>query len=209
MVIAVSLAVAKPWAAPDDDAANPVAGSRALPTAAGAPGASAVAASPTIRLDNADSRLDPLCFGTNVWLVTYVERWQGQTDRVWRALEPALVASGPDDERIPVVGIYSSGVTQLGWCAPVVGGEKPSEPVDVAVWLRSTSGASPIVVHTTRPVSDHSPFSGLYQPPGRGPSSRAASWPDGTYVFRYRENDGRERWFAVEVEIRPSPTPAL
>lgn len=151
------------------------------------------------------------CLDTRTWLVASVERsLERSTEeriRVWRALEPATSASGPDDPAIPEVSIVSEGLTELGWCAPIVGAEQPSAPVDVAVWLRAPGGAKPIMLDSSRPVSDSTPFGALYRPPGKGPASKAVWWPNGTYVFRYREARGRVRWFAIGVETRPLPSP--
>lgn len=152
------------------------------------------------------------CLDTRTWLVASVERSfersSEQRIRVWRALEPATSASGPDDPAIPIVSIVSEGLTELGWCAPTVADETPSPPVDVRVWIRAPGGARPITLDTSRPVSDRSPYGAIYGPPGQGPSSKADWWPNGTFVFRYREADGRERWFAIEVETRSVASPA-
>jgi hypothetical protein len=43
---------------------------------------------------------------------------------------------------------------------------------------------------------------------GKGTISGAEISSDFVYVFRYREHDGRERWFAIAVEIRAKLSPA-
>jgi hypothetical protein len=122
-------------------------------------------------------------------------------------LEPGTSAGGPDDPTIPDVSIVSEGLTELGWCAPIVGDERPVPPVDLTVWRRAAGSATPITLDSSRPATDRTPYGAMYRPPGKGPSSRATIWPDATYVFRYRDADGRERWFAIDVETRPSPSP--
>ena len=164
--------------------------------------------SPSSTDSPANRAVAAFCLQPGSWLVASVERWRDQRIRVWRALSPASSARGPDDPSIPVVPVVSEGLTELGWCAPVSGPELPSAPVEITVWLRGAGGASPIEVDSSRPASDRSALGELYRPPGRGPSSRAASWLPGTYVFRYREHDGRERWFAIAVEIRARLSPA-
>jgi hypothetical protein len=207
VVIALIVVLVKPW-----QAAGPGDGG----SVAGAPRADAPLAtnrllepSPSSTDSPANRAVAAFCLQPGSWLVASVERWRDQRIRVWRALSPASSARGPDDPSIPVVPVVSEGLTELGWCAPVSGPESPSAPVAITVWLRSVGGAAPIAVDSSRPASDRSALGELYRPPGRGPSSRAASWLPGTYVFRYREHDGRERWFAIAVEIRPrlSPTP--
>jgi hypothetical protein len=129
-----------------------------------------------------------------------VERWRDQQIRVWRALEPATTATGPDDPAIPIIPVVSEGLTELGWCAPVRGGGRPSTPAVVTVWFRSAAQARPIVLAISRPIAGRSPFGELYRSP-----SRSTFWSSGTYVFRYEESDRRQHWFAIDVEIRPSP----
>ena len=205
--ITLVIVVAKPWQSPGD------ASGAGSPTAVTRPSADpAAVGTPSNTDDPATAAVAAFCLNTRSWLIASVERTVGhsgdQRIRVWRVLEPATSASGPDDPSIPDVSIVSEGLTELGWCAPIVGDEKPSPPVDMAVWLRSPTGARPITLDSSRPVTDRTPYGAMYRPPGRGPSSKAASWPNGSYVFRYREAGGRERWFAIEVEIRTRVSPA-
>lgn len=205
--IALVVVVTKPWPTADGTGeSSPVPNPSGQGSGAGRPSTP----SPSHRFTDGAELVAAFCLDTRSWLVASVERSLersgDQRIRVWRALEPATSARGPDDPAIPDVSVVSEGLTELGWCAPVVGDEKPSPPVDVTVWLRTTGLARPITLNSSRPLSDRSPYGELYRPPGKGPSSRAAFWPDGTYVFRYRQSDGRERWFAIEVEIRPRPS---
>ncbi len=199
------IVVVKPW-----QAAEPAAGGAAAGTGRG--GASRVSDHPVPSPSSTDSPANlavaAFCLRPGSWLVASVERWRDQRIRVWRALVPASSARGPDDPSIPIVPVVSEGLTVLGWCAPVSGPDSPTAPVEVSVWLRGADGAAPITVDSSRPAADRSANGELYRPPGRGPSSRAASWSAGTYVFRYREHDGRERWFAIAVEIRARLSPA-
>ncbi len=194
--------VAKPWQPPRDapGTGSPI----APPRRASEP---SPAASPSGTDDQAALRVAAFCLNTRAWLVASVERTVGhagdQRIHVWRVLEPGTSASGPDDPAIPEVSIVSEGLTELGWCAPIVGDEQPSPPIDMSTWLRTPSGATRITLDSSRPATDRTPYGAMYRPPGKGPSSKAASWPDGTYVFRYHEADGRERWFAIDVETRP------
>ena len=195
--------VAKPWQSPGNESG---AGGPPLARRSAEP---AVSAAPSSSDDAAAARVAAFCLNTRSWLVASVERTIGhsgdQRIHVWRVLEPAPAATGPNDPAIPVVSILSEGLTELGWCAPIVGDEKPSAPVHLSVWLRAPGGATPTTLDSSRPVSDRTPYGAMYRPPGKGPSSSAASWPNGIYVFRYGEADGRERWFAIDVETRPLP----
>jgi len=205
LLIALVAVVAKPWAPAQPDGT----GSGSGPSRGGLLSTSnPVVPSPSASDDAASQAVAAFCLRPGSWLVASVERWRDQRIRVWRALVPATSARGPDDASIPVISVVSEGVTELGWCAPVSGADRPASPVEIEVWLRGASGASPIALDSSRPASDGSAFGELYRPPGRGPLSVAAFWSAGTYVFRYQENDGRERWFAIALEIRPRISPA-
>ena len=202
VAILTLIVVAKPWPAPNGS----------VGTVAGAPGRTAQPApASTTPAPSSPTHSNPMatdfCLNPSSWLLASIERSLDQRIRVWRALQPAVAAGGPKDRAIPIVSIYSERLDDLGWCAPVVGEERPSGPIDVTVWLRSPGGALQIAVESCCPAVDRSAFGDLYRPPRLAPGSRAESWPPGIYVFRYRESDGRERWFAVEVEIHPRSTP--
>jgi hypothetical protein len=207
--IALVLVVAKPWQT--DEGGSGGSGTGAGAPVAGAPVATNPLAerSPSSSANAAEQAVAAFCLRPGSWLVASVERWRDQRIRVWRALAPANSARGPDDPSIPIVPVISEGLTELGWCAPVSGPESPSAPVTVTVWLRGTGGATLIALNLSQPAGDPSAFGALYRLPGPDAGSTAVPWLPGTYVFRYRESDGRERWFAIAVEIRPrlSPTP--
>ena len=200
--------VTKPWGATEGDQ-----GTGQLPSTARRSLPLSPAPTPSHTKAVVDLEVTAFCLDNRSWLVASVERsLERSTDRqirVWRALEPAASAVGPEDSRIPVVSVVTEGLTELGWCAPTADGEIVSPTADVDAWVRAPDGARPIVLESSRPVSDTSPYGALYRPPGKGPSSKAAFWPNGTYVFRYREANARQRWFAIDVETRPvaSATP--
>lgn len=199
-LIAIAAAIIKPWASePVAGAAGPITtvvrsdrSDRTVPTPI-----------PTIRLDSAGPLVALFCLDPESWRIATVERWRDQTIRVWRAIEPTAVASGPNDPRIPVFPVVSEGVTELGWCAPVVGPDRPVGLATVEAWQRTAGRSMAIRTSGTRATGVGLSFGGLYSPPG-GVGDEV--WPDGSYVFRFREPTGRERWFAVEVELRPPTT---
>jgi len=204
VAIALVALIAKPWAVSDRPTPGEGGARRDHSTPTVRPDVAAVP-SPS---DGAGALVASFCLDPGSWLVASVERWRDQRIKVWRALEPAASARGPGDPTIPLVSFVSEGLTELGWCAPVIGTERPAAPVDVTVWRRTGGVASTLTVVSSRPLSGHSAFGDLYRPPSLLASSRGGTWSAGTYVFRYRENDGRVRWFAVEVEIRPEPSRA-
>jgi hypothetical protein len=197
MVIFMAAAVAKPWAS------EPPGGPAIVQAAAGADATRERATPfPTVRLDSAGPLVASFCLDPVSWRIATIERWRDQTIRVWRAIEPLADASGPDDSRIPYYPVVSQGVTELGWCAPVVGPDRPVGLATVDAWQRTPVGLVAIRTSSTRSTGVGLSFGNLYEPPG---SPESGVWPDGGYVFRYREAAGRERWFAVEVELRPKP----
>jgi len=197
-VIGLVVAIAKPWAA-DQPSAGEAGG---LAAAVERYGGSSRSPVPTLAPDSAGPLVAAFCLDPESWRVATIERWRDQTIRVWRAIEPLAIASGPNDARIPVFPIVSEGVTELGWCAPVVGPDRPVGLATVEAWQRTPTGSVAIRTTSTRPTGIGLSFGGLYLPPGP-PDTEL--WADGVYVFRYHEPAGRERWFAVEVERRPKP----
>jgi hypothetical protein len=156
--------------------------------------------SPTGSPDPA-AAVDAFCLERGTWLVASVETWQDQTVRVWRALEPATSATGPDDPTIPVIRVASERVLQIGWCAPPGDGSASTdaEAATLDVWRRSETGTRPQLMVRSRPVGAASPLGAMYVAPRRPLGSRSAVWPEGTYVFRHRSADGQEHWFAIRV----------
>jgi hypothetical protein len=197
-VIGLVIIVAKPWGAAEQQASR--SGGLAVGVLRPSP-VSRESPSPTIPPDSAGPLVASFCLDPRSWRVATIERWRDQTIRVWRAIDPVASASGPDDARIPTFPIVSEGITELGWCAPVVEPERPLDGAAIKVWRRSPNGSIAIPMSPSRPVDDATSLGALYLPPG---APAAEVWKDGTYVFRYREPAGRERWFAVEVELRPS-----
>ena len=227
VVIALVVAIAKPWAgsqSADPDATGGQPGGRPsdaegslltpMPT-------------PTVRIGSVEPAVSAFCLDPGGWRLASIELWRDQTIRVWRALEPAA-AIGPDDPTIPVIVVVSEGLPELGWCAPVIENDLPSRSATVKAWRRMASGSVSIRLDRSRPTDADSSFGALYGPPATPaigaaraipPDSESAgadaggspnplpaptdSWVDGIYVFRYGTAEGFEVWFAVQVELRP------
>jgi hypothetical protein len=196
-VIALAAAFVKPWAV-EAPSARPGGGAA---TASGATVRSGRSPIPTVRPDSAGPLVALFCLDPPSWRIATIERWRDQSIRVWRAIDPIAHASGPDDPRIPVFPVVSEGVTELGWCAPVVGPDRPEGRATIRVWRRTPDGPVAVRTTSTRATGAGTSFGGLYLPPG---DADLELWPDGGYVFRHHEPAGRERWFAVEVELRAS-----
>jgi hypothetical protein len=190
----VAAALLKPWElrigsgreAPADGAARAQAGAATPRARSTQPPASAVA-------------VQAMCLNAFSWRTATIEQWDDdQTVRVWRSLDPHA-ASGPRDPDIDVVPAVGETVPAIGYCAPAFGPESPLGPARVVAWRVDADTVTPIALRQVAPVGVVSEFGALFGPPDEG-----ASWPDGTYVFRYSEVDvdDNERWFAVEVRTQ-------
>jgi hypothetical protein len=199
VLAALAIAVVKPWAT--EPPASPSTGAVAEGRVVGTTSDPSGPAVPTLRHDSAGPLVALFCLDPQSWRVATIERWRDQSIRVWRAIDPIGSASGPDDPRIPVFPVVSEGVTELGWCAPVVGPDRPEGLAAIDAWHRTLDGPVSMPTTSTRATGAGTSFGGLYLPPG---DQDSGLWADGVYVFRYHEPTGRERWFAVEVELRAS-----
>lgn len=204
VAVLVSLAIVKPWGGGDTTS-----GARALATGAATdePGPSAAATRvPPSHTAGIDADVTRACLDPGSWRVASVEAYGAQTIRVWRALEPGT-ASGPADPAIPYVLVVSEGVTELGWCAPVAGSDRPTGETTVQAWTLGDGTARPLRLVRTGRTPHESTFGALYGPLSAVTGRRApevTGWPAGQYVFRLRLEDGDERWFGVDLELRPA-----
>jgi hypothetical protein len=222
-LLTLVLAIAKPWASADRPVG--VGGGSGLPAAAAsAEPTPATTGLATALPDRAGDTSDRSCLELRVWLATSVEHDQGRSIRVWRAVEPATAASGPDDASIPTIPIVSDGASAIGWCAPSYGVERPVDGPAPEIDMWRITDLGPVLLHLTRwpsgtVSSDDAWFGSLYGSPDVSPAapptasptavapgaSHLASdpdapiWPDGRYVLRYRQAARVERWFAMEV----------
>ena len=217
-VALLAVAILKPWG--PDKAGRETAAPRA------GPGITTPTQGPTPTADRSAKGLaEPICLGSVHWLLASVERWRDKPApgavgpeplfglvRVWRALAPVAMASGPTDPGIPYVRVSAFAVLTLGWCAPVVGNPESIQPATMTAWLIVQGVARPIDLVQVEPAVGSTPYAAMYGPPIRcagpcptlddrlGPGS--ISWAAGRYVFRY-ENPGvlGEVWFAVDLDL--------
>jgi hypothetical protein len=169
-----------------------------------------------------DVRDDPdllgRCHNTDAWLLSTVETSRGQTVRVLRVLSP-IASVEPDDPTIPRVVFGSERVTELGWCAPVVGPDRSPGVAEVQAWYVVAGHAQRVAIREDVPGGSAA-FGMLYRPPQgassdrtRGRPTRAGppatpSWQSGIYVFTVRDTAGAVRSFAIDLEIIPLRGPA-
>jgi hypothetical protein len=165
----------------------------------------------------ADADVATICLEPASWRTATIETWRDQTVRVWRAIDP-VVASGPDDPAIPIVPAVGNSVAAIGFCAPVVGPDRPSGPVTVEAWRRgpvagdvASPGSGPVAagavgsnpvpleIRPIVPAGSPSPFGALFGPPD---AEAGTGWPPGVVVFRYAPLAGgpsAATWFAIEI----------
>jgi hypothetical protein len=167
----------------------------------------------------ADPDVATICLEPASWRTATIETWRDQTVRVWRAIDP-VVASGPDDPAIPIVPAVGSRVAAIGFCAPVVGPDRPTGPVTVEAWRRDlprsegatatagtvaqeTAAPVPLQLRSVVPAGSPSPFGALFGPPAG--SDTGTGWPPGIIVFRYGQGAGgvatAATWFAIEISL--------
>ncbi len=180
---------------------------------------------------HADPDVATICLEPASWRTATIETWRDQTVRVWRAIDP-VVASGPDDPAIPIVPAVGSRVAAIGFCAPVVGPDRPTGPVTVEAWRRDlpvsegatgtpgtvaqgTNASLPLQLRSVVPAGSPSPFGALFGPPAG--SDDGTGWTPGIIVFRYAQQASgmttAATWFAIEISLtdaagRPARTGA-
>jgi hypothetical protein len=167
----------------------------------------------------ADPDVATICLEPASWRTATIETWRDQTVRVWRAIDP-VVASGPDDPAIPIVPAVGSRVAAIGFCAPVVGPDRPTGPVTVDAWRRDLPGSEgatatpgtvaagttasvPLQLRSVVPAGSPSPFGALFGPPAG--SDAGTGWTPGIIVFRYAQGASgvatAATWFAIEISL--------
>jgi hypothetical protein len=157
----------------------------------------------------ADEAVAAICLEPGSWRTATIETWRDQTVRVWRAIDPTP-ASGPDDPAIPIVPAVGTRIPAIGFCAPIVGPDKPAGAATIDAWRRNpavdpatgaVTAASPIELHGLVPEGSPSPFGALFGP--SDPTSAASGWPPGVVVFRYTSLAAGQAsvatWFGIEV----------
>jgi hypothetical protein len=207
ILVAIAVATARPAVS---GASDP--GAAPGTTVAVGPGGSALARSasgqsPSSSPSAAEAAVGSICLEPGSWRTATIETWRDQTVRVWRAIDPTR-ASGPDDPGIPIVPAVGSRIPAIGFCAPIVGPDRPTGTATIDAWWRESavdraspaSAAVPIQLNALVPAGSPSPFGALFAP--SAPGSATSGWPPGVVVFRYTEISGQapsSSWFGIEV----------
>ena len=198
-ILAIALAIAKPWTTPEPSPAPPGdPGATAV-----APGSSTVAASGRGPTDApviaAEAAASGMCFGIAEWRVVAAETWADHPVRTWSAADGQL-AGDMLDPQIAFTPVIGRSVHALGFCAPVAGEDRPPDDASVALWRidgRQAVGLRPAI----REPRSQTPFGRRWWPPA-GPPDVSGGWPSGRYVVGIAGGD-YIRWLGIQVVLIP------
>jgi hypothetical protein len=193
-VVAIVLALLKPWASPE-----PVATPATAPSVA--PRADLVTAAPAPSTPTAESAAIGLCFGVAEWRVVAAEIWSGRPVRAWIAAD-GRIAHDPLDPNITFTPVIASSVPSLGFCAPVSGDDRPPADAVIALWRLDDAGATALRPRVREPAVS-TPFGRLWWPP---PDAAAdpTTWRSGRYVVGLASGTSEYvRFLGIEVILTP------
>jgi hypothetical protein len=192
-VVAIVLALLKPWASPEP-LATPV------PAASRAPSAELATPVPVPTAPTAESAASGLCFGVAEWRVVAAEIWSDRPVRAWIAAE-GRIAHDPLDPNIVFTPVVATAVSSLGFCAPVIGADRPPTDAAVALWRLDDSGPMALRPRVREPAVP-TPYGRLWWPvvaPGADPGT----WAAGRYVVGFAASSGYVRFLGIEVILTP------
>jgi hypothetical protein len=204
VVVALAVAIVKPWAAIDE----PRTASEASVAAEPRP-----AAAPTLvpKTDTDRAIVSEMCLEPNGWRLFAAERWPDRVARRWVHVVPLVGASGPADPRIPLIDEPSLAVMSVGYCAPVSGPERPPSAVSTTIYRlqHGQPAGDPLAWEVIRPprvlpTLDDSSLGGAWASPGSTAAS-TTGWADATIVLRIAAaRPGPEdytRWFGAVIDV--------
>jgi hypothetical protein len=209
VVVALALAIVKPWASIDP--VRPASETRAVVQPR--PEAASGVVPPT---DTDRAIASEMCLEPKGWRLFAAERWPDRVARRWVHVIPVAGASGPADPRIPLISEPSLAVLSVGYCAPVSGPERPPSAVSTTIYrLRHGSAADdPLAWDVIRPprvlpTRDESSLGGAWASPGSTAASMTG-WADATIVLRIAAaRPGAEdytRWFGAVIDVGSATT---
>ncbi len=203
LLLAIGLALLKPWAVEPAGPAPTSANVALRPAATIGPAsdrspAPSATASPTG--SPAGTSSGPCYYGL-AWRLFTTDTTNNGLVRSWYGIQPVRAAS-PDDGTIPVVDVHSRTLGQLGYCLQ----EAPDSPVQVLrtlAWLLPAGGPPQSVqLVPTGPGGGPEPGQGaVFLPPAINAGPRPAAWAPAVYVFEIQlaATPGAGEWFAVRV----------
>jgi len=193
-VVAIVLALLKPWAVPEP-VATPVT-ARSV-----APSTHLVTAAPVPTAPTGESAASGLCFGVAEWRVVAAEIWSGLPVRAWIAAD-GRIGHDPLDPHIAFTPVVASSVPSLGFCAPVSGDDRPPADAVVALWRLDDAGPTALRPRVREPAVP-TPFGRLWWPPADA-AADPATWRSGRYVVGLASGTSDYvRFLGIEVIITP------
>jgi hypothetical protein len=194
-IVAIVVALLKPWASPEP-VATPIA-ARSV-----APRADLITPAPVPTTPTAESAATGLCFGVAEWRVVAAETWSGRPIRAWIAAD-GRIAHDPLDPNIGFTPVVASSVPSLGFCAPVSGDDRPPADTVVALWRVDEAGATALRPRVREPAVA-TPFGRLWWPPAAA-AADPMSWRAGRYVVGLASGTSEYvRFLGIEVILTPA-----
>ena len=203
LVVAIGLALLKPWAvAPAGPAPTlrnvAVGGAATFGPASNGPTTPSAPPSPA---RTPASNISGPCYYGLAWRLFTTDTTNNGLVHSWYGIQPVRAAS-PDDGTIPVVDVHSRTLGQLGYCLQ----EAPDSPAPVLrtlAWLLPAGGpAQAVELVPTGPGGGLAPGQGaIFLPPAIDSGPRPAAWAPAVYVFEIElaATPGAGEWFAVRV----------
>lgn len=200
--IAIATTVVKPWEAvgPGVEGALGHAGSHVDGTAYRPP--ETPLPDPTPDGASTSVSTSPACASPQSWRTATIESWFGRMARVWSATEAGEDAI--DDPSLPFEPVIAERITAIGWCAPVLGPERPPVTAQGSLWRLGGEGMEPVGFVRLEP-DERNALGELWAPPPGGDGV----WPPGRYVIELRTPSGSwRRTIGIEVlTAHPDSTP--
>jgi hypothetical protein len=146
----------------------------------------------------------PACASPQSWRTATIESWFGRMARVWSAVEAGEHAL--EDPSLPFEPVVAERITAIGWCAPVLGPDRPPVAARASLWRAGDEGMELVVSYVRLEPEGPNALGELWAPP---PGNEGV-WPPGRYVIELRTPSGSWR-HTIGIEIltaRPDTTPA-
>ena len=206
IVLAFLVGVLRPWdllgSATTDGGPVPTAAAGdegPLPDGSADPAASPSASTGPL---TADAAAAEVCGYPQGWRSATMQRWAGRRAHVWTAVD-VVEATGPADPAIPFQVVAGEDFTAIGWCAPVVGDERPPLSATGRLYRLDPAGTPTEIPYERIDPSVASALGELWAPAADG-GSAAAPWPVGRYVIQLETASGDwQRWLGLDLRSEP------
>ena len=216
VVAAFLVGLVHPWDWLAGASRSPVAGDRATGQAPGSGGPGqggngqggiATPAPTDTPAPGSDAAAAAVCAYPQSWRSATIQDWAGRRARVWTAVD-VVTASGPLDSSIPFQVVAGDRFTAIGWCAPVLGPDRPPLTMRGVLFRVDAGAATPEPYRLLEPAAPNA-LGELWAPTG------SATWPAGRYVIELATPSGSwVRWLGLELRVSPvlvatpSPVPS-